>query len=132
MTNFKQVQSNGRRGENMKDGRRPDRRPTKKQRQATEDQWFAAGFEYRWIRNAPRLTYTWSGDFPVFEVIPGIIGISAGLIARYAPIEIFFPYETDPADIAARLNDEILAIMRHDAEIADQPLVDDGDDWIYF
>lgn len=139
MTNFKQVSKNGRRAGNMKDGHRPDRRQTRAHRQSDEDQWVAAGFFFRWLRDAPpRLTYSWTGEFPLFEVVPDIVtddtGTRAGLIARYTPanVKIFFPYGTAPADIAARLNDEILAIMRHDAEIDDQPLANEDDDWIYF
>lgn len=107
---------------------------TKIQRQEDEDQMLAAGFLYQWIRNAPRWTYTWRGNFPVFEVTPGHLGAGTGLVARYlkADIEILFAYETPPGDIATRLDDEILALMRHDAEIADQPPVDEGDDWLYF
>jgi hypothetical protein len=98
MTNFKQVVNNKKRGGNIKDGHHPAR--TKAQRRADDAQWLAAGFEYRWIRGAPRLVYTWGGNFPTFEVTPGIVG----------------------------LNDEIEAIMFHDAEIDEQPL--EGEDWI--
>jgi hypothetical protein len=55
------------------------------------------------------------------------------MVAHYpeADIEIVFPYGTPPADIAARLNDEILAIMRHDAELIESPLDwIDVDDWM--
>jgi hypothetical protein len=63
-------------------------------------------------------------------VTPGIVGVAAGLVARYpqADIEILFAYGATPGDIAARLNDEIEAIMFHDAEIDEQPL--EGEDWI--
>ncbi len=125
MTNYKQARTNGKRGGNKKDGYSPDRRQTKAQRQAAEERWLAAGFTYRWFRGGPRLTYSWRGDFPVFKLAPGILkdetGTHAGLIARYSPadIEILFPYGTRPVDIAARLNDEILEIVRLQADAAD-------------
>lgn len=130
MTNFKQVVNNKRRGGNIKDGHHPNRARTKAQRRADDAQWLAAGFEYRWMRGAPRLTYTWGGNLPVFEVTPGIVGVAAGLVARCAPagIEILFPYGTSPADITGRLNDEIEAIIFHDAEINERPLVSDDDE----
>jgi hypothetical protein len=130
MTNFSQVIGSKKRGGNIKDGHHPNRARTKAQRRADDAQWLAAGFEYRWIRGAPRLVYTWGGNFPTFEVTPGIVGVAAGMVARYpqADIEILFAYGTPPGDIAARLNDEIERIMFHDAEIDEQPLK--GEDWI--
>ena len=130
MTNFKQVQGNNKRGGNIKESHLVGRRPTKKQRQADEDQWLAAGFSYQWIRNAPRLTYTWEGDFPVIEITPGIANdqdgqLRAGMVARNsdvdADLELCFPYGTPPADIAAQLNDKILAIMLLQADV-DAPI----------
>ncbi len=130
MTNSRQARNNGKRGGNRKDGQRFGRHQTKVQRNAAETQWLAAGFSRKWIRNAPRLIYTWDhpdGIFPVFEITPGIItdnnGTYTGMVARYPnpDKEILFTYGTPPADIAARLDDEIFAIMRHDAEIDDAP-----------
>jgi hypothetical protein len=126
MTNFRQVTSNKLRGANKKDPQAP--RQTKVQRQAAGDEMEAAGFT--WTPGPWR--YTWEGNFPVFIVAPGIItneiGTHAGLVARCAAasIEIFFPYGTRPASIAAQLNDEILAIMRHDANV-DDPIVVGGE-----
>jgi hypothetical protein len=131
MTNYKQVKGNKKRGGNRKDGNRPDRRQTKAQRKADEDAFLAAGFGYQWIRGAPRLTYTCQGEFPVFEVCPGITtddtGTHAGLVAKHAQSgkEILFDYGTSPAIIAARLDGEILAIMRHDADVDGPPI-----DWV--
>jgi hypothetical protein len=129
MTNYKQAKNCRKRGGNIKDGH-GGRRQTKKQQQKDEKQWLDAGFAYRWIRNAPRLVYTWQqGEFPVFEVCPGIVtddtGTRAGLVAKHEQSgkEILFAYGTSPAIIAARLNGEILAIMRHDADI-DGPAID--------
>ena len=75
-------------------------------------------------------TYTWTGNFPVFKVGPGTVinndgSPRQGLVARYVPAdkEILFPYGTSPAEIAGRLDDEILAIMRHDVDIDTPPLV---------
>lgn len=119
MTNYSQVQGNSKRGKKIKDGHRRARRPTKTQREADDKLWLDAGFEYQWIRNAPRLTYTWDGEFPIFEVTPGFANdqdgqLRAGMVARYTPtdFELCFPYgTTPPLDIAAQLNDEILKIM---------------------
>ena len=132
MTNFKQVVGNCKREGNIKDGHHPSRRQTKSQRQDDEDQWLAAGFLYQWIRNAPRWTYTWKGNFPVFEVTPGHLGAGTGLVARHlkSDIEILFPYGTHPGDIAAHLNNEIEAIMFYDAEIDDRSLMPETNDWI--
>lgn len=125
MTNYKQAPGNDKRGGNKKDGYRPDRRQTKAQSQAAEERWLAAGFTYRRFRGGLRLTYSWPGDFPVFKLAPGSVTddteTHAGLIARYSPadIEILFPYGTRPVDIATRLNDEILEIVRLQADAAD-------------
>ena len=67
-------------------------------------------------------SYTWQGNFPTFTLAPGILEDgAAGLIARYPPadIEILFPYGTTPALIKGRLDDEILEIMRLQADAAD-------------
>lgn len=128
MTNYKQAQSGGKRGGNMKDGHGSDRRPTKAQREADDKLWLDAGFLYQWLRGAPRLTYTWDGNFPVFEVAPGIANdqdgqLRAGMVARNSEtdFELCFPYGGHPADIADRLDDEILKIMCLQADV-DAPL----------
>lgn len=124
MTDFSQVQDNGKRGGNQKDGHGPDRRPTKAQHEADDKLWLDAGFSYREIRNAPRLTYTWQDDFPVIEITPGIVCDSegqfrAGMVARNSDtgFELCFPYGTPPVDIVDRLNDEILKITRLQADV---------------
>lgn len=139
MTNIRQAAGNKRRGRNIKDGHYPGRRLTKKQQEAEDQLWLDAGFEYSWLRGAPRLTYTWQGDIPVIEITPGIANDQTGqfrdgMVARNsdAGFELCFPYGTPPVSIADQLDDQILEIMRHDAEVDDQPLVGDGDDWIYF
>ena len=113
MTNYKQARTNGKRGRNMKDGNGPLVRRDYNARLE------AARFtRIGWNKWA----YTWQGDFPIFTLAPGILEDgAAGLIARYSPadIEILFPYGTRPVDIAARLNDEILEIMRLQAGVAD-------------
>lgn len=69
--------------------------------------------------------YTWPGEFPAFALTPGTIatddGPQSGLIARChkAEIEFLFPYGTAPNSIKARLDDEILAIMGLQADVAD-------------
>lgn len=125
MTNSKQVRNNKKRGGNRKDGHRPDRRQTKARRQAIENQWTAAGFK---MTDWNKWTYTWPGESPVFRLTPGILiddrGTHAGLIARYASADkkILFVYGTDPASIKARLDDEILAIMRLQADVDNSPI----------
>jgi hypothetical protein len=114
MTNFRQVQGNKRRAGNIKEGHGPGRRQTKAQAQVDEKRWTDAGFTYRWTRNAPRLIYTWQGDFPTIEVNPGVANDQVGMVARYseADFEMCFPYGTLPGDIAARLDDIIFDIMQ--------------------
>ncbi|MHC4687418.1 MAG: hypothetical protein ACYTEW_24385 [Planctomycetota bacterium] len=117
-------------GNNKKDG------ATGRRRRRNFDAWAEAGFV--WVPGTPATyTFTWDGDFPVIGLSPGIVvdeeGAHAGMVAHYpeADIEIVFPYGTPPTDIAARLNDEILAIMRHDAELIESPLDwVDVDDWM--
>jgi hypothetical protein len=71
----------------------------------------AAGFiRYGWNK----WTYSFD-DSPEFVVAPGTIINSEGmprqgLVARCDDKEVFFPYGTAPADIAARLDDEIAVI----------------------
>lgn len=119
MTNVKQARNNGKRGGNRKDGGHFNRRLNQNK------EFYALGF----TRNDwNKWNYTWSGEFPIFLLSPGTIvtdgGPKSGLIAHYEPAgkEIYFPYGSSPADIAARLDNEIFAIMRHDAEIDDAPL----------
>jgi hypothetical protein len=123
MTNRKLAKLGKQRPTNQKDPRPP--RQTKAQRESAIAEFEAAGFTW----TPGPWTYTWPGNFPVFRLAPGILvddtGPHAGLIARYSPadIEILFPYGTPPTDMAARLNDEILAVMRHDADV-DCPSLD--------
>jgi hypothetical protein len=127
MTNYKQVRFNNKRPYNQKDAQPP--RQTKAQYQAAGDRWEAAGFiRVDWNKRS----YSWSGNFPIFTIAPGILtddtGTYAGLIARYGDKKILFAYGTNPAAIAARLNDEILEIIRlqddADAPLDWQPVVD--------
>ncbi len=79
--------------------------------------------------------YTWEGYFPIFQLAPGFLGNKAGLIAKFnQDIKIHFPYGTSLATIKDQLDDEILAIMRHDAEIVEPPPSwwPDDADWIIF
>ena len=65
-------------------------------------------------------SYSWQGDFPTFTLAPGgLLNGETGLIAKFEEIEILFPYGTTPAFIKARLDDEILGIMRLQADAAD-------------
>lgn len=112
-------------GSNKKDGA-TGRRPSKRTSEASDKAFEAAGFSTEWIRGSPRKTYTWQGIFPKFEVCPGAVtdatGTHAGLVAKHAQsqTEILFRYGTNPADIASRLDTEILRIKRADAAEADQ------------
>jgi hypothetical protein len=119
MTNFKQTKGNKPRGGNRKDGG--------SRRQSLAGQsgfWGIEGFMP--AKEPGRWTYTWQGDFPVFNIRPGMIahplGLQSGLVAEYKGIRLEFPYGTPPAGIKARLDDEILAIMQHDAEIVEAEL----------
>ncbi len=117
MTNFRKATSNAKRPHNQKDG---IARSRSQAAQYEADGFKQAGWN-RW-------EYTWEGDFPVFQLAPGILEDRAGLIAKFGEdIKIHFPYGTNPAVIKAQLDDEILAIMRHGAEIAEWPL---DLDWI--
>jgi hypothetical protein len=77
---------------------------------------------------------TWAGI--IFRVAPGTItdeqGHRAGMIARCdsPKIEVWFRYGTRPQVIKDRLDDEILRIMRHDANIDAPVEFEPGDDWI--
>jgi hypothetical protein len=109
MTAYSQIANRRkRRNFNKKDG---DRRPPRLD-------FESHGFE-RIDWNA--YDYTWAGDFPVFRLSPGatLNGRKLGLIARCEGIEILFPYGAEPAFIKSRLDDEILQIMRHDAELVE-------------
>jgi hypothetical protein len=126
VTNFQKAISNASRPYNKKDGvARPP---------SLGDQYEDQGFkQIDWNR----WEYTWQGgDFPVFQVGPGILDDKAGVIAKFGDtinINIHFPYGTDPADIKARLDDEILGIMCYDAGIEEQPLTLDWidvDEWM--
>jgi hypothetical protein len=87
------------------------------------DQWLAAGFTWPGPQRAV-YNYTWDGNFPLFRIGPERLDGCSGLVARCARVDVvlFFAYGTSPAIIAGRLDDEILSIMRHDAEIAEMPI----------
>lgn len=71
-------------------------------------------------------SYSWHGDFPVFKLAPGIVDDKVGLVAQCSQADktILFSYGTFPADIKVRLDDEILEIVRLQADIADPLSVD--------
>lgn len=113
MTNYKQARTNGKRGANIKDGNGP----LVRQRDYNV-RLEAAGF----IRTDwNQWSYSWDGDFPTFILTPGIVDDKAGLVAQcnQADKAILFSYGTLPADIKARLEEEILEIMRLQADAAD-------------
>lgn len=77
----------------------------------------AAGFVYI---GEKRWAYTWEGYFPKFTMAPGAnLNGKIGLIARCKDVVILFPYGADPDFIKTRLDDEILAIMGLQADVAD-------------
>ncbi len=113
MTNFKQARSNRKRGSNIKDG--PRRRQSGHSKSFLDNGFIRSDWN-KWV-------YTWLGDFPVFHLAPGAVindqgKFREGLIARHPQTdkEILFPYGTSPADIAGRLNDEIMGLQ---ADVAD-------------
>jgi hypothetical protein len=110
MTNYLAATRNRKRGKNKKDGATGRRCPSPSQ--DFEAQGFTRLDWNKW-------TYTWSGEFPVFRLAPGIVGLQAGLVAVWEDRKIFFPYGTQPKEIKARLDDEILAIMRYAAAIVE-------------
>lgn len=122
MTNHKLAIPNTKRPYNKKDG---SPRP-----RSQASQYEAQGFvQIDWNS----WNYTWKGNFPVFQIGPGILEGKAGMIAEFSlEIKIHFPYGTAPATIKAQLDDEILAIMRHDAEDDEPVMRDENDDWIDF
>jgi hypothetical protein len=128
MTNRKLAKSNANRPPNQKDHRPPHQ--TKASRRNYDAKLAEAGFT--WV--GLKLTYTWPGVFPAFILAPGIAtdetGTHAGLIARCGDIEILFPYGSDPEAMAAQLDDEILEVMRLQADVDApldwQPVVIDG------
>ena len=112
MTNYKQARTNGKRGANIKDGNGP----------------LARQRDYNALLRALGFTrtdwnkwsYSWQGDFPTFALAPGgHLNGETGFIAKFKEIEILFPYGTKPAFIKDRLDDEILEIMRLQADAAD-------------
>jgi len=116
MTNYLAVSASGKRGFNKKDG------ATGRRRRKSID-WADYGFTF--IDLPSKWSYTWNGDFPVFRIAPSITSdYRQGIVARFkdGDIEIFFQYGTHPSEIKERLDDEILAIMRHDAEIVEAEL----------
>ena len=114
MTNYKQAPNNKRRGHNIKDGHGPNRKPPSQAKQFEANGFIQTDWN-KW-------SYTWQGVFPKFDLRPGAVDGFPGLVAfGKNDIAIRFDYGTPPYLIAARLNDEILAIMQHDADV-DAPL----------
>lgn len=66
-------------------------------------------------------SYTWEGDFPVFRLVPGTVDFMPGWVAIYNERQIPIG-QAQPEAIKARLDEEILAITRHDAEIIEAEL----------
>jgi hypothetical protein len=93
-------------------------------------QYETAGFTL--IQPPASYSYTWQGIFPIFRVAPGTVQGLAGMVARCEAANIieWFPYGTSPAAIKARLDDLILGILRHDADIDGSIEFDQQDDWI--
>jgi hypothetical protein len=109
-------------GHNRKDG------PGRRRRRPGQD-WEGHGFSQidwnKWV-------YTWEGVFPVFRVAPGVSRDESGfpwqgLVARCSrpEVEVLFPYGTGPEEIKGRLDEEILAIMRHEAALVDCEIDDE-------
>ncbi len=120
MTNFSAVKNKRRpHRPNRKDAapRRQSRKSQERYDQALEDN----GFEFT---DFNKVSYTWDGDFPVFHLAPGVCNetLIRGFIARCGDFEIVFPYGTPPPEMAKRLNDEIIKIVRLQAEAAEVPL----------
>lgn len=112
MTNRNLAKSNSPRPFNKKDGNGPRRDYTYNARLEALN-FTRAG----WNKHS----YTWPGEFPTFTLAPGVIEGEAGLVARCpkADKEILFVYGAAPADIKARLDDEILTLMGLQADIDD-------------
>lgn len=73
--------------------------------------------------------YTWPGNFPVFELRPVRRCGRLVILARHEAsdtVEIF-PLNAREADIKARLDDLILEMMRHDADLDEALLFDECD-----
>jgi hypothetical protein len=86
--------------------------------------WGAGNGSLTLFAGAQMTSYTWQGTFPVFHIKPGRVNGLSGIVAKHeqsGTIE-WFPFNTKPADIKARLDDLILEIMRHDAELAEAQL----------
>lgn len=125
MTAFSQISRGEQRTHsNIKEGNRTGRPKS----QAA--QYEATGFTL--IEPPAKWSYTWQGTFPVFTVKPGRINGLVGIVARHDQSNTaeWFPYGTKPEVIKARLDDLILDIMRHDADLEDAPLSDEDQDWI--
>jgi hypothetical protein len=112
MTNFKQAPRNKSRGNNIKDGGSRPRR-----NRSNDDQFEDLGFKrIDWNK----WSYTWPGNFPVFRLVPGWTCFGHGWIAIHDESDHRIPLgPAKPTEIKTRLDDEILAIMRYDAEIDD-------------
>ena len=69
--------------------------------------------------------YTWIAKYPAFTVKPGTVNGSNGIVATAdlpSNVQVWFPYGTPAGDIRERLDIEIRAIMRHDADVDGPPL----------
>jgi hypothetical protein len=104
---------------NKKDG------ATGRRRRGNGDKWTVAGFTWPGPQRSV-YNYTWPGNFPVFRVGPGLHEDKAGLVARCLAADrvVFFEYGTDPVKIKRRLDDEILEIVRYEAELNNLPLAE--------
>lgn len=85
-------------------------------------------YGFTFVKPPATWTYTWPGNFPSFSLAPGTQNGRQGLIARCAEPEevIYFPYSTPPAEIKAVLDDAILEMMRHQAELAEGEMSFEG------
>ena len=86
------------------------------------DDWDLPGFTQI---NFNKWNYSLGGQAPVWYIRPGIVGVKDGMLATHeqSGAKVLFPYITaSPKDIAERLADESLEIMRHDANLAEDEL----------
>jgi len=114
MTNYLEVKTNApRRRGNKKDG--GTGQPRSRDWAAFREQTLTdLGFTEE---TTSSYSYTWPGvpNCPVWQIAPGRIG----LVARWQDEEVLFPYGLRPAEIKRRLDDEILANFRREAETAE-------------
>jgi len=67
--------------------------------------------------------YTWPGNFPVISLVPGLVDFEPGWVAIYKATGRQIPIgQVAPEEIKARLDDLILEILRHDAELDNERL----------